>query len=239
MLRLSDLEAMSAPASLSIVVPVLDEAAMVVAVLGELAPLRARGVELIVVDGGSTDDTVALARPHADAVIAAPRGCARQMNAGAALARGDVLLFLHADTHLPPGADLVIREALTSVPSGSAWGRFDVDIDGRAGMLRVIAALMNRRSRWSGIATGDQAMFMTRAAYDAVEGVPDQPLMDDIEMSKRLGRLGRPVCVRERVTTSGRRWEQCGVWRTILLMWRLRFLYWVGVDPRRLAPKYR
>ncbi|MEP1124641.1 MAG: TIGR04283 family arsenosugar biosynthesis glycosyltransferase [Ilumatobacter sp.] len=223
--------------TLSIVVPVLDESAGVVATLDALAPLRRRGAELIVVDGGSTDDTVALCEPRADAVVVAERGRARQMNAGAARARGDRLLFLHADTRLPAGADASIAAALAGSDLG--WGRFDVDIEGSARMLSIIAALMNRRSRWSGIATGDQAMFMTRAAFDAVGGFPDQPLMEDIEICKRLRRLGRPVCLRERVTTSGRRWEQHGVWRTILLMWRLRFLYWVGVSARRLAPQYR
>ncbi len=223
--------------TLSIVVPVLDESDGVVATLDALAPLRTYGAELIVVDGGSTDDTVALCESRADSVVVSARGRARQMNAGAAGARGEQLLFLHADTRLPDGADGLIDAALAG--SDFAWGRFDVDIEGRARMLPVIAALMNRRSRLSGIATGDQALFMTRAAFDAVGGFPDQPLMEDIEMSRRLGRLGRPVCLRERVITSGRRWEQRGVWRTILLMWRLRFLYWLGVSAQRLAPKYR
>jgi rSAM/selenodomain-associated transferase 2 len=227
------------PATLSIVVPVLDEAAGVAAMLDALAPLRARGAELVVVDGGSGDHTVALARPRADLVITAPRGRARQMKAGAAHARGAWLLFLHADTRLPDAADAAIAAALASAPTDRAWGRFDVRIAGRAPMLPVIAALMNLRSRWSGIATGDQAIFMTRAAYDAAGGFPDQPLMEDIEISKRLRRIVRPICLRERVTTSGRRWEQRGVWRTIVLMWRLRFLYWLGVSAERLAPQYR
>ena len=228
-----------APATLSIIVPVLDEAAGVAAMLDALAPLRARGAELIVVDGGSSDGTLALARPRADAVVTAPRGRARQMRAGAAQARGDRLLFLHADTRLPDAADAAISAALAATQTGRAWGRFDVHIAGRARLLPLIAALMNLRSRWSGIATGDQALFMTRAAYDAVGGFPDQPLMEDIEISKRLLRLGRPVCLRQRVTTSGRRWEQRGVWRTVVLMWRLRLLYWLGVSADRLAPQYR
>lgn len=229
----------SAPATLSIVVPVLDEAAAVAATLDALAPLRARGAELIVVDGGSSDGTVALARPRADAVVIAPRGRARQMRAGAAQARGEWLLFLHADTRLPDAADAAITTALASTQSDRAWGRFDVHIAGRTRLFQLIAVLMNLRSRWSGIATGDQALFMTRAAYDAVGGFPDQPLMEDIEISKRLCRLGRPVCLRARVTTSGRRWERRGVWRTIVLMWRLRFLYWLGVSAERLATQYR
>lgn len=227
------------PILLSIVVPVLDEATNVAVMLDALAPLRARGVEVIVVDGGSSDATTALAGPRGDAVITAPRGRARQMNAGAAQARGQCLLFLHADTHLPDAADAAIAAALAGAPRDFAWGRFDLRIAGQARLLTLIAALMNLRSRWSGIATGDQALFMTRAAFNAVGGFPDQPLMEDIEISKRLRRFARPICLHQRVTTSGRRWEQHGVWGTIALMWRLRFLYWLGVSAERLAPLYR
>ncbi len=231
--------AQAASIRLSIVVPVLDEAAGIAAVLDALAPLRARGAELIVVDGGSRDATPDIARRHADLVITAPRGRARQMRAGAAQARAASLLFLHADTRLPDQADAAIHAALAARPTGCAWGRFDVQISGRARLLPLVAALMNWRSRWTGIATGDQALFMTRAAYDAVGGFPDQALMEDIEISKRLGRLGRPACLRLRVTTSGRRWDQRGLWRTILLMWRLRLLYWLGTSADRLAQQYR
>ncbi|WP_127999519.1 TIGR04283 family arsenosugar biosynthesis glycosyltransferase [Piscinibacter defluvii] len=220
---------------LAIVMPVLDEAAGIVATLQALAPLRARGVEIVVADGGSADATVALARPLADRVIAAPRGRARQMNAGAAATAAAQLLFLHADTQLPDGADRLVQAALAR----HAWGRFDVRISGASAMFPLIAALMNHRSRWSGIATGDQAMFMTRAAFEAAGGFPDQPLMEDIELSRRLKRLGPPACLRARVATSGRRWEQRGVWRTIWLMWRLRYAYWRGADPARLAALYR
>jgi len=223
--------------SLSIVVPVLDEAEGIVATLASLAPLRARGAELIVVDGGSRDATVARAQALADRVMEGPRGRARQMNAGAAVARGPTLLFLHADTRLPEDADRLIASALGAAPL--AWGRFDVAIEGHSRMLPVVAAMMNLRSRLSGIATGDQAMFMTRAAFEAAGGFPDQPLMEDIELSARLKRLSTPVCLRERVLTSGRRWEQRGVWRTIVLMWRLRLLYALGVRADRLAPWYR
>lgn len=224
-------------AVLSIVVPVLNEAAGIAASLEALAPLRERGAEVIVVDGGSRDRTVDRVRPWADQVIDGPRGRARQMNAGAAVARAPQLLFLHADTRLPDGADATIAAALATHPL--AWGRFDVVIDGRSRWLPVVATLMNHRSRWSGIATGDQAMFMTRAAFDAAGGFPDQPLMEDIELSKRLKRGAPPTCLRERVVTSGRRWEQRGVWRTIVLMWRLRLLYALGVSADRLAPWYR
>lgn len=233
---------------LSIVMPTLNEARNLPSTLVALQPFLRRGAELVVADGGSTDATAQLARGAGAVVVATSRGRAVQMNAGAAVARGDVLLFLHADTLLPPEADVSVRQALQPLPvmtSGSStgwrgtWGRFDVRIAGQARMLQVIGGCMNRRSRWTGIATGDQAMFMTRAAFDAVGGFPAQPLMEDIEMSSRLLRLARPVCLRDRVTTSGRRWEQRGVWRTMALMWRLRLAYWLGASPEWLARQYR
>lgn len=222
-------------AALSIILPVLDEAAGIEACLARLQALRARGVEVIVADGGSADDTVRLARPLADRVVVAPRGRASQMNAGARAAHGRVLLFLHADTVLPEAADRLIAGA---VGAGREWGRFDVDIVGRHRMLPVIAALMNWRSRHTGIATGDQAIFVTRAAFDAVGGYPDIALMEDIALSRALLRRAQPAFIGARVHTSGRRWEQHGVWRTILLMWRLRAAYWLGADPAELARRY-
>ena len=222
--------------SLSIVIPALNEAAGIEAALKALQPLRVRGVELVLADGGSGDTTVAVARPWVDTVVDAPRGRALQMNAGAARARADALMFKYADTRLPPLRDVL---ALQSLAEGACWGRFDVRIEGRPWMLRVVAALMNLRSRLSGIATGDQAIFVTRAAFERVGGFPAQPLMEDIEISRRLKRLGRPACLRARVCTSGRRWEQRGVWRTIVLMWRLRWRYWRGVPAARLAEAYR
>jgi rSAM/selenodomain-associated transferase 2 len=221
---------------LTIVMPALNEAAGIEATLQALQPLRARGVEIVLADGGSTDTTAALARPWVDAVVDAPRGRALQMNAGAAQARADALLFLHADTRLPPQADAQVLQALAGP---ACWGRFDVFIEGRPWMLRVVAASMNQRSRLSGIATGDQAIFVTRPAFERVGGFPIQPLMEDIEISRRLKRLGRPACLRARVCTSGRRWERRGVWRTIVLMWRLRWRYWRGESPARLAQAYR
>jgi rSAM/selenodomain-associated transferase 2 len=221
---------------LSIIVPVLDEAGCVAASLDALAPLRARGHELIVVDGGSRDASVALSRERADAVLESRPGRARQMNAGAARAHGELLLFLHADTRLPAQADAAVLQA---VARGALWGRFDVQIAGRSPMFPLIAALMNRRSRWSGIATGDQAMFVQRALFERLGGFPDQPLMEDIELSRRLRAVAPPACLREKVLTSGRRWEQHGVWRTVLLMWRLRWRYWRGASPEALAKAYR
>jgi rSAM/selenodomain-associated transferase 2 len=222
---------------LSIIIPALDEAERIAALLTGLQALRARGAEVIVVDGGGSDATPALAAPLADRVMTAPRGRARQMNAGAAQARGEALLFLHADTTLPDDAD---RHVLDRLRQGKhVWGRFDVRIGGSARTLRMVAILMNLRSRLSGIATGDQALFMTRAAFESVGGFPDQPLMEDIELSRRLLTLSRPACLPGPAITSGRRWETRGVWRTIFLMWRLRWLYARGVAPARLAEWYR
>ena len=208
--------------ALSIVIPVLNEAAAMDGLLAALAPLLACGAQVILVDGGSVDDTAGLARQTAGVtLVSSPRGRAMQMNAGAQMAQGAALLFLHADTQLPPDADRLVAQALQG--GKVCWGRFDVTIAGRPCMLRVVAAFMNARSRLTGVATGDQAMFMTRTAFDAVGGFPAQPLMEDVELSRRLLRLSRPACLRQRVTTSGRRWESHGVWPTIWLMWRLRW----------------
>lgn len=223
--------------TLAIVVPVLNESDAIPLLTDVLAGLCADGVEVLLVDGGSTDGSVEKARAAGLRVLEAPRGRARQMNAGARATRGEVLLFLHADTVLPVGARHAVLGALAN--GQRAWGRFDVRIEGRAVMLRVVAWFMNWRSRLTGVATGDQAIFATRRAFEAVGGFPDQPLMEDIELSRRLRRLSRPACLRERVVTSGRRWERHGVWRTIWLMWRLRLAYWLGVTPNELAARYR
>jgi len=219
---------------LTIVLPVLNEAAIVVAALQALAPLRARGAEIIVADGGSHDGTAHLAEPFADRIITVRRGRGTAMNAGAALGGGDALLFLHADTALPDGADRLIDAALAR----HAWGRFDLRIAGSHPFLAVVARMINLRSRATGIATGDQAIFVTREAFAAVGGFPDLPLMEDIAISRRLKRLCRPFCIATPVVTSGRRWEHNGVLSTILLMWRLRLSYYLGVEPALLAEHY-
>lgn len=216
--------------------PALNEAAGIVATLQALAPLRAAGHELIVVDGGSSDGTAALAAPLADRVLPSAPGRARQMNAGAALAQGDWLLFLHADTRLPPNAAAALHAAAAA---GARWGRFDVHIEGRSRWLPLIATLMNWRSRFSGIATGDQAIFVETALFRHVGGYAELPLMEDIELSRRLRAQAWPACLRSRVCTSGRRWENRGVWRTVWLMWRLRWRYWRGAPTEELARAYR
>ena len=216
---------------LSVVIPALNEAQGIRAALEALAPLRARGHEVIVADGGSTDGTVELARPLCDRVVQAVRGRAQQMNAGARVASGDALLFLHADTRLPANADHMIFQGLCL----ARWGRFDVRIEGRHPMLKVVAGAMNLRSRLTGIATGDQAIFVRR---DAFAGFPEIALMEDIAFSSAMKRGGRPACLRSRAVTSGRRWESRGVLRTIVLMWRLRLLYFFGAAPERLARRY-
>jgi len=221
---------------LSIVVPVLDEAGQLAATLGPLQALRGPALEIVVVDGGSRDETRTIAAPLADRVIDAPRGRATQMNAGARAARGDTLLFLHADTRL--AASDAARLEGTLAASGREWGRFDVVIDGGGALLSVVAAFMNARSRLTGIATGDQAIFARRDAFESAGGFPAIPLMEDVALTKALRRRSRPLCLRERVSTSPRRWQRRGVLRTIVLMWRLRLAYALGADPARLARRY-
>ena len=220
---------------LCIVVPVLDEARDIASRLGELQPFRNRGARVVVVDGGSSDGTLAIAAGLADLAFVAPQGRARQMNAGAAACTADLLLFLHADTRLPHDTDKLVRRATAS---GRHWGRFDVAIDSPRPLLRFVGAMINRRSRWTGIATGDQAMFVRQELFRRVGGFPDQPLMEDVALSKLLKRHGPPACLREQVMTSARRWERYGPWRTILLMWRLRAAYFFGADPLKLALRY-
>jgi len=221
---------------LSVVVPTLDEAQHIEGTLAALSPLRALGHEVIVADGGSLDATVVLARTRADHVVSAPRGRATQMNAGAAIAQGDVLLFLHADTRLPPSAASDIEAALAT---GRKWGRFDVTIAGQPRVLQLVATMINARSRITGVATGDQGIFVARQVFAALGGYPSIPLMEDVALSKALRRrIGRPACLTTRVVTSGRRWEQRGPWRTIVEMWRLRLGYWLGADPHTLARRY-
>jgi len=219
-------------ASISVVMPVLNEATSITA-----AVVNARGqsAQCLVVDGGSTDRTAELAREAGAIVIGAGRGRALQMNAGAAQARGEVLLFVHADCRLPDNAAYRIRAAIAA---GARWGRFDVRLDSPRRSLRVVAAMMNWRSRLTGIATGDQAIFITRSLYDTIGGYAPMPLMEDIDVSVRLGRIAPPACLRDRVLVSARRWEQRGVVRTVVEMWLWRAAFAAGVSPERLHRLY-
>lgn len=219
---------------LSVIIPALNEAAGIESLLLHLRPWQARAAQVIVVDGGSSDGTAQLAARHADTVITAPRGRAVQMNAGAGAASGDILFFLHADCIPPADAD---RQIVSALAGEHRWGRFDVRIAGANRLLPIVASLMNWRSRLTGIATGDQGLFMTRRAFDAAGGFAAIPLMEDIAMSRALKRLSRPACLRGMIT-SGRRWEQRGALRTVALMWRLRAAYFFGTDPAKLAIRY-
>lgn len=222
--------------ALSVIVPVFNESALLATSLARLATLRRRGTELIVVDGGSEDDTCAIAERFSDRVVRSTKGRAVQMNAGADAASADVLLFLHADAILPDDADRIILDGLAS--GRRHWGRFDVQLSGRHPILRIVEYLMNLRSRLTGIATGDQGMFVTRAAFVAAGGFPEIALMEDVAISAVLKRIGRPLCLRAKLHSSSRRWERHGILRTIVLMWQLRLRYFLGENPAELAKSY-
>ena len=221
---------------LSVIIPTLNEANGIQATLEPLQQLRSRGHEIILVDGGSTDATVALARPLVDRVMKSPPGRARQMRAGATLARGNVLWFLHADSRTPTNADTLILEALKRTHKG--WGRFDISLEDERPLLRCVAWCMNQRTRLTGIATGDQGIFVQRALYDKVGGIPSIPLMEDIRFSHSLNQYNRPCRITRILGTSPRRWHKHGILRTILTMWSLRLAYFTGVSPERLARIY-
>jgi len=219
---------------ISVIIPALNEEKRLP---GLLRSLSGKGLEIIVADGGSLDDTLAIARSFTPLVTVSPPGRGTQMARGARLAKGDVLLFLHADTLLPENFPYLVERALSK--PGAVFGAFKLDIRPVSPSLRLICLGANLRTRLFSLPYGDQALFMTHAAFGAVGGFPDQPLMEDIELSARLKRLSPPACLRARVRTSGRRWETRGVWRTVLLMWRLRLAYWRGVPAARLAERYR
>ncbi len=218
----------------SIIIPMLDESEIIVAKLQSLQYLRPR-CELIVVDGGSQDASVDLAQRWVDKLIESPAGRAKQMNAGAKASSAELLFFLHLDTEPPEN---LMELLAVQRDSSDYWGRFDVAIDAQHWLLPMVAFFMNMRSRFTGIATGDQGIFISRTLFNKVGGFPDQPLMEDIEISRRLIREVRPTCIRQKVITSGRRWEQKGVVSTICLMWSLRWAYWRGEAPERLAERY-
>ena len=227
---------MSERTALSIIVPVRNEHADITEIIARLEHLRALGAELIIVDGQSHDGTPEQLKAAGFQVLSSRAGRGHQLALGAQAATHDNLLMLHADSVLPHDALTLIKRSLAT---GSAcWGRFDVHIAGTLRGLGMVAAFMNWRSRLTGIATGDQALFMTRAALAAAGGVPEQVLMEDVELSRRLKRLSAPICLRQRVTTSGRRWQRDGLWATIWLMWTLRWRYWRGESAEAIAQAY-
>lgn len=215
--------------------PILNEEAVLAGYLQPLQALRHRGCELIIVDGGSSDRSRQIAAPLVDRVVQAKKGRAVQMNIGASFAQGEILWFLHADSLPRAGAEELIRQALHR---DHAWGRFDVRLSGNRPLLRMVETLMNLRSRLTGIATGDQGIFVRRSVFEQLGGYPEIPLMEDIALSRALKRIGPPACLRQRIVTSSRRWEQNGILKTILLMWRLRLAYFLGADPADLARSY-
>jgi rSAM/selenodomain-associated transferase 2 len=220
---------------LSVIIPALNEACCIRDILRQLQALRAQGHEVILVDGGSCDETIALAQPLVDQLLPAPPGRALQMNLGAQAASGRVLWFLHADTRVPDQAARLIIEA---VQQAGSWGRFDVRLSGDKVLLRLVERMMNWRSRLTGVASGDQGIFVTRELFEQIGGFAELPLMEDIDLSRRLKSEQRPVCLRDTLTTSSRRWEKQGILRTVVLMWYLRLAYFLGVSPARLAMHY-
>jgi len=204
--------------------------------LSALQIFRRAGYEVIVVDGGSHDSSVLIATPYADKIIHSPAGRAKQMNQGAASAKYDWLLFLHVDTQLPETALMSLQTAFSCTET--QWGRFDVCLSGNKIMYKLISWSMNKRSRLTGIATGDQAIFVNKNTFNEVAGFPDIPLMEDIAISSRLKKLSKPVCLFDQVITSSRRWQNNGIIRTILVMWLLRLRYFFGANPRALAEQY-
>ena len=220
----------------SIIIPVLNEAEHIADTLVSLASYRSQGHEVIVIDGGSNDDTVSISEQYADRVLFSDAGRAMQMNSGIDEASGDALLFLHADTRLPADA---VTKLIHAVEDGYFWGRFNVRLSGKHFMFRIIECMMNLRSCITGVVTGDQAIFVSHESIEIVGAYPRLPLMEDVVFSKRLRKLGWPACIRQQVVTSSRRWEDKGILRTMLLMWRLRLLFFLGVSADRLARQYQ
>ncbi|MBX2807194.1 MAG: TIGR04283 family arsenosugar biosynthesis glycosyltransferase [Cellvibrionaceae bacterium] len=219
---------------LSIIIPVLNEAAIVEQQLSALRQQLCQAVEIIIVDGGSTDNTVSLAKPYADRLLTThSRGRAAQMNTGAQCASAEILLFMHIDTVLP-----ACVECLLQAVKPWQWGFFRVRLSGCRWPLRIIEYMMNLRSGISRVATGDQCLFMGKDLFEQQHGFAAIPLMEDVEISKRLRAYAKPMMIRQPVITSSRRWEECGIWRTTLLMWRLRWDYFCGVDPQALVTRY-
>ena len=222
---------------ISIIIPILNESTILVRNLKNLQSARIQGHEIIVVDGGSEDKNEQLVIPLIDFFESSPRGRALQMNKCAEIANGDVLVFLHIDTFLPDDGLRAITRALEDQENG--WGRFDIRLSGQCFLFRVIERMMNWRSRLSGIATGDQAIFISRDLFKKVQGFPIIPIMEDVEICRRLKKIQSPICLSQKVITSSRRWESGGIFKTVWMMWSLRLAYWFGEDPSRLVKRYK
>jgi rSAM/selenodomain-associated transferase 2 len=219
---------------ISVIIPTLNEANSLPLSLAPLQPLRHKLIEIIIVDGGSYDDTLRIAQTLADKIISTDKGRARQMNAGATEASGNILLFLHADVQLPKNAFELIQQY--SLPHH--WGRFDVQLNSCYWRLKLVSWFMNQRSCLTGITTGDQGFFIQRTLFNSIEGFPDIPLMEDIAISKKLKQYSRPICIKTPIKVSARYWEQHGIWRSIFRMWGIRLAYFFKVPTQYLAKKY-
>ena len=220
---------------ISIIIPTLNEEEAIQKLLQQLQAYRQQGHEVIVVDGGSSDETVSISKSLADNIISSEAGRALQMNNGATQSKNKILWFLHADTSLPANVIEVIQKSLTK----NNWGRFNIKLSGSNFLFRIIEKMINLRSCISGIATGDQGIFVKRELFESIGGFSEIPLMEDVELSRKIKKISKPICIKETLTTSSRRWEKKGILQTILLMWRLRFLYWIGVSPDKLSKLYR
>ncbi len=237
---------MTAKATISIIIPILNEADNLPRLFENIASLNPKPQQVILVDGGSNDNSVAITQDYVKnlrvdssssidwQITESIADRALQMNTGAMLATSNILLFLHADTQLPTQA---IFEVIAAIETAQ-WGRFDVKLDSRQPMLRLVSTMINGRSRLTGIATGDQAIFIKRALFEQLGGYPNQALMEDVELCKKLKGIAKPACLNSKVVTSARRWQQHGTWRTIILMWQLRFDYWRGISADNIRQRY-
>jgi len=223
---------------LSIIIPTLNEENNIARVINDIkSSIQLENYEIIICDGGSSDKTTFIAESLCDQVVISPAGRGGQLNHGAKNAHGDILLFLHADTSLPIHFDKMITNAIATNP-GKSWGRFDLRLSGEKVIFRIVERLINIRSRITFISTGDQCLFMTREIFENVNGFKHIPLMEDVDISKRLKNVCPPICIACPVVSSSRRWEEKGILRTILLMWWLRLLFYMGISPETLKRLY-
>ncbi len=221
---------------ISVIIPTFNESKNITATLKQLQALRKNGHKVLLADGGSTDNTIALAAPFVDEIIISEKGRATQMNSAAVKTQSDVLWFLHADTLVPENSDTIICRHLEN--TRKVWGRFNIQLSGQNFLFRVIENMINLRSKLTGIATGDQGIFIQQDIFKKLNGFSEIPLMEDIEITKRLKKISSPVCITHKLTTSSRRWGKHGILKTVFLMWQLRLAYYIGASANKLARKY-